>query len=204
MPESLKLNRHALSVVACAHRGKQRYAVASICIEPDGGVIATDGRRLMRVSPFEPATDSPLSEPVLIARRDVTLLKTLLPKGGKLNRNPVVCLRRNGKLAATFRANDNGQQMSLTLPTMEGTFPPWRKVLPPKDREGAVTIGVDAELLGRTLLAVAKVVGRADSESYVDITVTPANEGYVAIVIEGKNSATEQNVLAVVMPSSRE
>jgi len=81
MPK-LSLSYSDLAIVAQAHKGKHRYAVDSLCIypEPNGAIVATDGRGLVVLCPDEgePKGDG---TPFLLDAATVTLAMKMWAPG---------------------------------------------------------------------------------------------------------------------------
>lgn len=126
---SLGTLRTALALVPFISDDTTRHVLNGACIERDGTVVATDGRRLAQAPTPGTALPAPLILPA-------TVLKTLvqsLPDTTPDTHHLPVWTRPQPENEPTFSPATILTQIGtawLRMETVDGTFPNWRQVLP--------------------------------------------------------------------------
>ncbi|WP_425398624.1 hypothetical protein [Aeoliella sp.] len=206
-----------------------RYALGGVRLERDGETahaIVTDGRKLVAVEWTD--SDTPETE-------RVELYATMIPaaackaidkaagpvskRNPKLGRVAIDEPSTNGTITAT--AYGKAGQSALTVDTLEGRFPMWRDVIPPRDfassisapaqklrgnakitatRGDYVAITLDPIYLAEVCTALAKIA-TTDTSRGVEVFVPVDGESAVVIkaVADDRPKAT-----GVIMPLARD
>jgi len=200
-----------LEVVDVAHRGKHRHALGGVYLAHDGSTVATDGRRLMRVSHYTPreqrqrygaddtievVTGGP--DAVLPWHAAVEVRRAIKGKWGTATVEPA-----NGDPAQLrCRAGHAARPYDAQHPAIDGHFPAINAVIPTGEAE--YTMYVNARTMGELLKAVSKAIGDDGTEGGRNAVTLSFYGPNNAFRIEGTNGETDQEVLAIMMPCSQD
>ncbi len=147
------LTKAHLEIVRGASKEPSRYAINGMHVSPDGIVETTDGKMLIRLNGIpNPPKEGFIMHPASVATLNKTVQKT--PKSAKKLATVEVNADKEGMTAIH---ESEGNKTTLTLDTVEGTFPKTKDVIPTDAKE---VFRIDAKQL-HTLLDIMLKANRA-------------------------------------------
>lgn len=161
-----------------------RYALGGVRLERKGETalaIVTDGRKLVAVEWLD--SDTPESERVddyaatIPAEACKAIDKAAGPaskRNAKIGRVAIGEPSTNGTITAT--AYSKAGESTLTVKTLEGRFPAWRDVIPPRDFDSSLSAAVQKLKHSETV--------KATRRDYVAVTLDPRYVAQVCKALE--------------------
>jgi hypothetical protein len=203
----MNINTNNLLVARASSKDPSRLALQSVYFTKTA-TVATDGHILARITyPAKQYDDAELPAkdgegpkgkaadvtPFLIPADAVKSIKAYKSKSMPILSQVYVDVpKTNENGSAHFWATDLESVTAPAIKKLDATFPPYEQVIPKADKKPLLTIGFNPALLGRAcdIASKAGLVGCTfkfyDEES--------------AVLIEGHNVETDQDVQIIVMP----
>lgn len=199
--------------------GRGRYALDSVCVEPSGRVVATEGRAAIAIVDNSPIPDSdfPLvpgapfhaspASNVLLTRDVAKRLLAVMPKRNIIPVLGTVQLSTNGTPeTVTAAATDLQAPTVATIRQGDRDYPTIDRILSSGSarlaRDKRVRVGLSVKLLERVLAAVQKARGASRGDTVIELVIPTAEPtGQVINAITFKVAgAGPLEVSGVIMP----
>ncbi len=183
-----KLFCQALNFAAhAASKQDVRYYLMGVRIEWEGDtleMIGTDGSRLAHIKlRTSLMSDKPVAS--IIKLEDV---KRIVATIGKEQGDVTLNVQNEGRtihIASGYA--------SLNLTSVEGVYPDWRRIVPPKEREVGVMPPIDAHLISSACLAVAKF--GVDYKKAIPLNILPGGNADPVVVTLPEGTMQDPSVI---------
>lgn len=202
----MNINGNNLLVSKASSKDDTRYNLKSVYFTKTA-TVATDGHILARITyPLQyddaelPAKDGegPKGKaeeitPFLIPAEAVKSIKAYKSKSlPMLTQIYVDVPKTNANGSAHFWATDLESVTAPAIKKMDAKFPPYEQIIPKTDKKPILTIGLDPALMGRACDIASKAGLTGATFKFYDENS--------AVLIEGRNVETDQDVQIIVMP----